>query len=66
MSLGSELSWKYAVLSELLVKPVVYMHPEPVEDVHMVSEQMEDVHMVSERMEDVHMVSEQMEDERWG
>jgi hypothetical protein len=42
MSLGSELSWKYAVLSELLVEPVVHMHPEPVEDVHMVSEQMED------------------------
>ena len=38
MSLGSELSWKYAVLSELLVEPVVHMHPEPVEDVHMEGE----------------------------
>jgi len=39
MSLGSELSWKYAVL---IVEPVVHMHPEPVGDVHMVSDHMED------------------------
>lgn len=42
LSLGSELSCNCAILSELIVEPVVHMHPEPVEDVDMVSEQMDD------------------------
>lgn len=42
LSLRSELRCKWAILSELLVEPVVHMHPKPVEDAHMVSEQMED------------------------